>query len=184
MLASLTQEPAYVFGSSLGGLIGLDLTMRYPDRVRKVVTHEPPLVRLLSPAEGAASAPVVRHDETVDAAIRRFTSEMGIDRESMAERTTDPAEREKRTRKRSNMEFFMAHEAAGVGQQSPTSNACGHCFRRSFLPPATRGTRTRPTSWPTSRRTLEVPLSNSPATTSATCSIREHSPGNSPSFTG
>jgi pimeloyl-ACP methyl ester carboxylesterase len=119
LLASFTAEPAYVFGSSLGALIGLDLTMRYPDRVRKLVAHEPPLVRLLSPAEGAASAPVARPGETVDDAIRRFTSEMGIGRETASELHQDAAEREKRVRKRKNMEFFMAHEAAGVGQYVP-----------------------------------------------------------------
>lgn len=41
LLAALTAEPAYVFGSSAGALIGLDLVTRYPDRVRLLVAHEP-----------------------------------------------------------------------------------------------------------------------------------------------
>lgn len=36
-------EPAFVFGSSGGALTGLDLVTRYPERVRRLVAHEPPL---------------------------------------------------------------------------------------------------------------------------------------------
>ncbi|HTF10841.1 MAG TPA: alpha/beta hydrolase [Asanoa sp.] len=39
--------PAYVFGNSSGAIIGLDLAARYPDRVRRLVAHEPPLFDLL-----------------------------------------------------------------------------------------------------------------------------------------
>ncbi|GIF68303.1 hydrolase [Asanoa ishikariensis] len=39
--------PAHVFGSSSGAIIGLDLAARYPDRVRVLVAHEPPLFDLL-----------------------------------------------------------------------------------------------------------------------------------------
>lgn len=39
--------PAVVFGNSSGGIIGLDLAARYPDRVRALVVHEPPLFDLL-----------------------------------------------------------------------------------------------------------------------------------------
>ena len=43
LLATLTAEPAYVFGSSSGALVGLDLAMRYPQQVRMLVAHEPPV---------------------------------------------------------------------------------------------------------------------------------------------
>jgi pimeloyl-ACP methyl ester carboxylesterase len=39
--------PAYVFGSSAGALIGLDLAIRYPEGVRVLVAHEPPVEGLL-----------------------------------------------------------------------------------------------------------------------------------------
>src|SRR5206468_11601407 len=39
-------EPAFVFGSSGGALTGLDLIARHPDRVRRLVAHEPPLTYL------------------------------------------------------------------------------------------------------------------------------------------
>jgi pimeloyl-ACP methyl ester carboxylesterase len=117
ILAGVSDEPAFVFGSSLGAVIGLDLVSRYAERVRKLVAHEPPLVRLLSPQEGAAAAPAVRPGETTDEAIRRFTAQMGINRETLP-RSLDPEpiDRERRGRKRANMEFFMAHEAGGVAR--------------------------------------------------------------------
>ena len=40
-------EPAFVLGSSGGALTGLDLVTRFPDRVRRLVAHEPPLNGLL-----------------------------------------------------------------------------------------------------------------------------------------
>ena len=36
-----------MFGNSSGAIIGLDLAARYPDRVRTLVAHEPPLFDLL-----------------------------------------------------------------------------------------------------------------------------------------
>jgi len=47
VLAALTDGPAHVFGNSSGGIIGLDLAARYPDRVRTLIVHEPPLFDLL-----------------------------------------------------------------------------------------------------------------------------------------
>ncbi|MFD6879379.1 MULTISPECIES: alpha/beta fold hydrolase [unclassified Streptomyces] len=37
-------EPAYVLGCSAGAVAALDLLARHPERVRRVVAHEPPLV--------------------------------------------------------------------------------------------------------------------------------------------
>ena len=42
------RRPAYVFGNSSGALIGLDLAARYPQRVRVLVAHEPPVFELLA----------------------------------------------------------------------------------------------------------------------------------------
>ncbi len=47
LLAHLSAEAAYVFGSSAGALIGLDLVTRYAGQVRVLVAHEPPAVYLL-----------------------------------------------------------------------------------------------------------------------------------------
>jgi pimeloyl-ACP methyl ester carboxylesterase len=50
ILESLGNEPAYVYGNSGGGTIGLDLVARHPDRVRTLVAHEAALIELLPDA--------------------------------------------------------------------------------------------------------------------------------------
>ncbi|MCX4526940.1 MULTISPECIES: alpha/beta fold hydrolase [unclassified Streptomyces] len=50
LLAALTDEPAYVAGTSAGAVVALDLLQRHPELVRRVVAHEPPLVGLLPDA--------------------------------------------------------------------------------------------------------------------------------------
>ncbi len=47
LLSSLTSEPAYIFGSSAGALVGLDLVVHRPDQVRVRVAHEPPVEGIL-----------------------------------------------------------------------------------------------------------------------------------------
>ena len=47
VLAAFTSEPAYVFGSSGGGLVGLELVARHPEQVRALVAHEPAAMALL-----------------------------------------------------------------------------------------------------------------------------------------
>ncbi|MFD8419907.1 alpha/beta fold hydrolase [Streptomyces sp. NPDC059466] len=43
-------ESAYVFGSSSGGIVALDLLARHPGRLRHVVAHEPPSLAVLPDA--------------------------------------------------------------------------------------------------------------------------------------
>ncbi|MGP4047639.1 alpha/beta fold hydrolase [Streptomyces sp. 2A115] len=43
-------ESAYVYGSSSGAIAALDLLARHPERLRRVVAHEPPAVRVLPDA--------------------------------------------------------------------------------------------------------------------------------------
>jgi pimeloyl-ACP methyl ester carboxylesterase len=55
LLAGLTNESAFVFGSSISALIGLDLIVRHPRQVRVLVAHEPPAWELLSGSERASA---------------------------------------------------------------------------------------------------------------------------------
>ncbi|MEH7060733.1 alpha/beta hydrolase [Bacillus wiedmannii] len=48
LLDNLTNEPAYVFGSSSGAVIGLDLCIRHPEQVQLLIPHEPVLLQLLN----------------------------------------------------------------------------------------------------------------------------------------
>ena len=54
LLAELADEPALVFGSGLGALVGLDLLARHPDQVRMLVAHEASTPQLLDEEDAAA----------------------------------------------------------------------------------------------------------------------------------
>jgi pimeloyl-ACP methyl ester carboxylesterase len=47
LLAAVTSEPAYIFGTSGGAHTGLALAARHPEQIRTLVAHEPPLTYLL-----------------------------------------------------------------------------------------------------------------------------------------
>ena len=51
LLAALTNQPVFVFGSSIGALVGLDLVARHPEQVAIFVAHEPPAFELLPDEE-------------------------------------------------------------------------------------------------------------------------------------
>jgi len=51
LIGALSGEPAFVFGSSLGALIGVELVARHPGVVRLLIAHEPGLYALLEGAE-------------------------------------------------------------------------------------------------------------------------------------
>ena len=63
ILARVGDEPASVLGSSGGAVIGLALAERYPEQVRTLVAHEPPLVQLL-PEGDARRRAVQEIDDT------------------------------------------------------------------------------------------------------------------------
>jgi pimeloyl-ACP methyl ester carboxylesterase len=63
ILARFGDEPASVLGSSGGAVIGLALVERYPEQVRTLVAHEPPLVQLL-PEGDARRGAVQEIDDT------------------------------------------------------------------------------------------------------------------------
>lgn len=54
VLDKYASGPAKVLGCSMGGIVGLDLAARYPDKVSNLVVHEPPLAGLLPNADAWA----------------------------------------------------------------------------------------------------------------------------------
>jgi pimeloyl-ACP methyl ester carboxylesterase len=111
LLDHLGAGPAYVFGSSGGAVVGLDLVARHPEQVRRVVAHEPPAQYLLPDA-----AALERHvDELIETyhrnglgpAMRRVVTELAgvpsIDR-SHADTT------EQRVKNPANAVFLFEHE--------------------------------------------------------------------------
>lgn len=119
LLAALTDDPAYVFGSSSGAVIGLDLTMRYPGQVRALIPHEPPLLDLLYGDE-RLQAKMIMEDLIADhrklglfPAFFKFTSSIGLQDDNSPSPSSPPSD-EQKERMIANMEYFMANEAPGV----------------------------------------------------------------------
>ncbi|MFC4942339.1 alpha/beta hydrolase [Pseudonocardia sp. GCM10023141] len=75
-------EPAFVFGNSAGGLIGLALAARHPEQVGAVVSHEPPVLSLLPDAARWAQVLEQVHatyvSDGVEAAMGQFGAAMGM----------------------------------------------------------------------------------------------------------
>jgi pimeloyl-ACP methyl ester carboxylesterase len=76
LIEALGNGPAYVFGTSGGAQIGLNLAARHPKLVRTLVAHEPPSLMLLDDpsAELAADQELIDtyRREGVDAAMAQF----------------------------------------------------------------------------------------------------------------
>ncbi len=114
VLDAATQGPAFVFGTSIGASIGLDLITRFPDRVRRLVAHEPPQTELLAAAEREA---VDKARDEIDAlyrakgvlpAMRKFFAGTGIDfMDREPEVGFPPANPARLT----NLKFFLENDA-------------------------------------------------------------------------
>jgi pimeloyl-ACP methyl ester carboxylesterase len=51
LIVALSDKPTFVFGSSIGALIGLELTAHHGAHVRTLIAHEPPVLQLLEGVE-------------------------------------------------------------------------------------------------------------------------------------
>jgi pimeloyl-ACP methyl ester carboxylesterase len=117
LLATLTKEPAFVFGSSIGALIGLDLIARRPKQVRLLIAHEPPAFELLPVAErdratrSQEEAEEAFRRDGADAGLKKFVALAGVDyndREPDAELAPPASKRE------ANLSFFFTHDSPAV----------------------------------------------------------------------
>lgn len=117
LLAALTEEPAYVFGTSIGGLIGLELIAQHPEQVKMLVVHEAPTAELLPEAErealAAAQQAMLRAFRTqgVEAAMKRSAELAGLDPE---DREPDLPPPPKRPEPERNMTFLLASDVPQV----------------------------------------------------------------------
>ncbi|TMM37838.1 MAG: alpha/beta hydrolase [Actinobacteria bacterium] len=105
----------YVFGSSSGAIIALDLLRRYPERAARLVAHEPPLVRLLPDAAQHLRFfdriyDIYRRDG-VDAAMRAFAAGVGLEvPQPPPDAALPPHVVELLERVRANQAYFLEHE--------------------------------------------------------------------------
>jgi pimeloyl-ACP methyl ester carboxylesterase len=106
--------PAYVFGTSGGAQIGLNLAARHPHLVKALVAHEPPTTMLLDDPSEALAADKALYDtykrEGVDAAMAQFFGMAGLEgEEPPSEFDMPPEAAETFARVAGNFEYWLAH---------------------------------------------------------------------------
>jgi pimeloyl-ACP methyl ester carboxylesterase len=109
VLAALTSEPAYVFGSSLGALIGLELLTRHPEQVRLLIAHEPPTHTLIPESERPPLP-----DPNDPASVAKYAAAIGV---KLAAPTNLPPEVERR--RALNGKHFVRREARSARVYMP-----------------------------------------------------------------
>lgn len=112
LLATLITTPAFVFGSSIGALIALDLAIHHPEQVRLLVAHEPPIWQLLSEAERpVVDVKAIARREGEAAAIRAFAASIGVLYDD-----SDPGPRQEHVQSAENSAFFLKNDMRAVGR--------------------------------------------------------------------
>ena len=132
LIEALGAGSAYVFGTSGGAQIGLNLTARYPELVRALVAHEPPAVLMLDDPSAALSRDQAIYDtyrrEGVDAAMQQFFVDNGLadgpEQEGVPpEFATTPEGAETFGRVSGNFEYWLAHGMLPLSQYRPDVEA-------------------------------------------------------------
>ncbi|MEU8546065.1 alpha/beta hydrolase [Streptomyces roseoverticillatus] len=120
-------EPAYVFGTSYGGMIGMALLARHPGRVRALVAHEPFVIDLLPDADHWHALFQEVHElherEGLDAAMRRFTGAIGMEEPPEATGDLPAPLREMLARVRVNVGTCLAYELRSFVRFRPDAGA-------------------------------------------------------------
>ncbi len=124
LLETVADGPAYVFGSSSGAIVGLDLIARNPTLVSTLVAHEPPMVEVLPDAATWRAFVDDVYDtyrrEGVGPAGQKFAVGVGLDNAGPppgAELPPDVATM--MTRMAGNSDFFFAHELRPFSRYVP-----------------------------------------------------------------
>jgi pimeloyl-ACP methyl ester carboxylesterase len=116
VIASVTNEPIYAVGISIGALIGLELMRTHPEQLRGLIAHEAPTPQLLKPELAAQAETAQREVEAVFArdglaAMRLFMQMTGVD---LNDREKDLELPRPKPGYAENMTFFLAHDAAAA----------------------------------------------------------------------
>lgn len=128
LIEAVGNGPAYVFGTSGGAQIGLNLAARYPELVKALVAHEPPSIMLMNDPSEAIAADKALHDtyvkDGVDAAMGMFFSMNGLEDggdevEAPPQVEMPPEEAETFARVSGNFEYWLAHGMMPLSLYTP-----------------------------------------------------------------
>ena len=132
VLAAVTAEPAFVYGTSGGGTIGVELLTRRPQVVSRLVAHEAPLLELLPDAARFESAvddiEQTYRTEGVFAAMGKFGAlvEEGGPKYSEEMQQANPESMgppEMAQRMMGNFDLFVGHELKPITRYVPDVDA-------------------------------------------------------------
>jgi pimeloyl-ACP methyl ester carboxylesterase len=125
LLTATTTEPAFVFASSGGAVIGLELAARHPDQVRTLVSHEPPAPALLpDPArERAAMEDIYQTYRAagIGPAMQKFMVQTRIRSGPPPPPPGEPTAemREAMAQMQKNMDFWLGHYFRTIAAYEP-----------------------------------------------------------------
>jgi pimeloyl-ACP methyl ester carboxylesterase len=129
LLTATAKEPAFVFGSSGGAVIALELAARHPEQVRAVVSHEPPSPALQpDPArERAAMEEIVQTYRTagIGPAMQKFMVQTRIRSGPPPPPPGEPTPemREAMAQMQRNMDFWLGHYFLAISAYEPDFEA-------------------------------------------------------------
>jgi pimeloyl-ACP methyl ester carboxylesterase len=125
-------DPAFVFGTSGGAQIALNLAVRHASLVRGVVAHEPPAILLLEDPASALAEEQELYDtyrrDGVEAAMAKFFADNGLDGENEEEAAPDvppmsPEDMETFGRVSGNFEYWLAEGMIPLAHYKPDVDA-------------------------------------------------------------
>jgi pimeloyl-ACP methyl ester carboxylesterase len=125
LLTATTKDPAFVFGSSGGAVIGLELVARHPEQVRTFVSHEPPAAALQAdPArERSAMADIVETYRTagIGPTMQKFMMQSRIKSGPPPPPPGEPTpeQRQAMAQMQRNMDFWFRHYFKGIADYEP-----------------------------------------------------------------
>ena len=128
LITALTDQPAFVFGSSIGGLIGLELAAHHSAHVRALIAHEPPVLRLLEGVEqedalrGHTEALETFQRDGIPAAMKLMIALAGVDindREPEVSAPTLAADPSVAAQRFADLKHFLTFDVPAVTRYQP-----------------------------------------------------------------
>jgi pimeloyl-ACP methyl ester carboxylesterase len=143
LIRALSGEPAFVFGSSIGALIGLELVARHGELVRLLVAHEAPVYHLLADEEREEALrshreiPEIFRREGLPAAMKIMLARSGVDMSDHEPEVPVPslaADPKSAARRMPDLQHFLQWDVPAVTRYQPDVAAL--CAAASKIVPA------------------------------------------------